>query len=344
MLGLGLGTLIGGGISAVGSLIGNISGSKKALQAVQETNQANRDLAEYQYQTNLDMWNRQNDYNTPLQQMERLKDAGLNPNLMYGQGNVGNASGAPEYHAPNMQAYTSFGDFGASQAANQLMQGLNGFAQIKKTEAETAAIRQNTQNMQVQNEGFQLRNAYQLLLNDAQGTKNGFLVDLIRSQIASQDSSAVSNYAGALLKDSQRFYTDAQRQRFETLTPLVTQQVETSLAQALYNLEYISPAKLQNILSDTKLKNLTAELTKLNSQALFNAIEFGEKSVSWNLYKREYDAIMMEYEKDIKEVLMRNGLNLKSSNWYTPLLYDIEKNIVMPIDNLINDAIDYFSE
>jgi len=31
-------------------------------------------------------WNMQNEYNSPLQQMERLKAAGLNPNLVYGNG------------------------------------------------------------------------------------------------------------------------------------------------------------------------------------------------------------------------------------------------------------------
>ena len=33
----------------------------------------------------------QNAYNTPAKQMERIKQAGLNPALMYGQGNTGNA-------------------------------------------------------------------------------------------------------------------------------------------------------------------------------------------------------------------------------------------------------------
>ena len=33
---------------------------------------------------NVEFWNMQNAYNTPKQQMSRLKDAGLNPNLIYG--------------------------------------------------------------------------------------------------------------------------------------------------------------------------------------------------------------------------------------------------------------------
>ena len=37
----------------------------------------------------------QNWYNSPAQQMYRFKQAGLNPNLIYGQGNAGNWSGSP---------------------------------------------------------------------------------------------------------------------------------------------------------------------------------------------------------------------------------------------------------
>lgn len=331
----GLGTLIGGGISAIGSLIGNIGGNKKALEAVDKTNQANKELADLQYQYNLDMWNRQNEYNSPVQQMQRLKEAGLNPNLMYGQGSTGNASSAPQYDAPQLQAYTGFGDFGASQAANQLMQGISGYANIKKTEAETNQIRQNTQNMAIQGEGFELRNAYQMLLNSSKETENSFLVDLIRSKIANIDSSTVSNFSSASLHDVQKEYTQSQKDRFDILTPLVKQQVETSLEQALFNLYKLSPAKLENILADTALKGVTAKLTSLNSKAIFNELEFGEKSVSWNLYKRDYDSTMMEFEKSIKNVLLRNGINLKGSNWFTPLLYEIEKYIALPIEQLI---------
>lgn len=41
-------------------------------------------------------WNKQNAYNTPKAQMERLKAAGLNPNLVYGNGSVANTADAPK--------------------------------------------------------------------------------------------------------------------------------------------------------------------------------------------------------------------------------------------------------
>lgn len=56
----------------------------------------NQRLQEQQNQYNLDMWRLQNEYNSPQAQMQRFEDAGLNPNLIYGQGTSGNATHAPE--------------------------------------------------------------------------------------------------------------------------------------------------------------------------------------------------------------------------------------------------------
>lgn len=68
----------------------------KYLDFQREENQKTRDynlnLAKQQNQWNIDQWNRENEYNTPLNQMNRYKSAGLNPDLMYGQQNLSAAS------------------------------------------------------------------------------------------------------------------------------------------------------------------------------------------------------------------------------------------------------------
>lgn len=91
--------LILGGLSAGQGAL-NYFGAKREGELEREHDMA---LAEYQYSKDLQMWNIQNEYNAPAQQMQRLRDAGLNPNLMYGQGNVGNATTMPKYNAPKMQ-------------------------------------------------------------------------------------------------------------------------------------------------------------------------------------------------------------------------------------------------
>lgn len=46
----------------------------------------NEKMYERQKADSLEAWNRQNEYNSPTAQMARLREAGLNPNLVYGKG------------------------------------------------------------------------------------------------------------------------------------------------------------------------------------------------------------------------------------------------------------------
>lgn len=106
---------------------------------VDRTIAANRELAEYQYSKDLEMWQRGNEYNAPLAQMERLKAAGLNPNLVYGSGSAaGNAAGQlPKYSAPNVQYnYKAPVDFMGALSAFQDVRMRN--AQIDNVRSSTA--------------------------------------------------------------------------------------------------------------------------------------------------------------------------------------------------------------
>lgn len=92
-----------GGAAILGALGlgGSIFGSSQNRRNTRDTIQANRQLADLEWQRNQEMWHMQNEYNRPAAQMARFQEAGLNPNLMYGQGNPGNATTAPKYERPN---------------------------------------------------------------------------------------------------------------------------------------------------------------------------------------------------------------------------------------------------
>lgn len=85
-------------VAGVGA-VGNITSQLLA-------NRANRKLAEYSYQQQRQMIAEQNEYNSPLQQMARYQEAGLNPALIYGSGqaSAGNQSAIAKYEAPTMEA------------------------------------------------------------------------------------------------------------------------------------------------------------------------------------------------------------------------------------------------
>lgn len=77
---------------------------KQSKWNTNRTIEANKAEAELAYQRQMEMWGIQNQYNSPAAQMQRFLDAGLNPHLIYGQGNAGNSSSTPQYN-PAGQEY-----------------------------------------------------------------------------------------------------------------------------------------------------------------------------------------------------------------------------------------------
>lgn len=80
------------------------------------------------------MWNMQNAYNLPEAQMQRFKDAGLNPNLIYGQGNSGNAD-APKPWTPSVPDMSGVGGAVGKYFQVKLQQG-----QIERMKTENAIL------------------------------------------------------------------------------------------------------------------------------------------------------------------------------------------------------------
>lgn len=95
---------IGAIIGASASLYDSHQNRKTSKENVNKTLAAQKAEAELAYQRSVQMWNMQNMYNSPEAQMQRFTSAGLNPHLIYGQGNAGNSSGFPEYQ-PAEQRY-----------------------------------------------------------------------------------------------------------------------------------------------------------------------------------------------------------------------------------------------
>lgn len=56
----------------------------------------NKELAQYQNAFNLEMWNKQNEYNSPVATMQRMVDAGINPRAYNNLGQFANSADAPQ--------------------------------------------------------------------------------------------------------------------------------------------------------------------------------------------------------------------------------------------------------
>jgi hypothetical protein len=101
----------------VGNLLSGIVNNLFSFARQRRTFRENQRMSKMAYAHDLDMWNRknewdmrmwnmQNEYNLPAKQMQRLRDAGLNPNLIYGNAAAGGQAAQvrsgeiPRYQAP----------------------------------------------------------------------------------------------------------------------------------------------------------------------------------------------------------------------------------------------------
>ncbi|WGL31303.1 DNA pilot protein [Dipodfec virus UOA04_Rod_880] len=97
---------------------------------------------------NVAQWERNNEYNSPIRQMERIKSAGLNPNLVYGEGVSGNNSSSPVRSAvPTPTRQSNAGSVvaqGAMSVANMIANQRQFDAKLNQ-EREIAAAQLATQ-------------------------------------------------------------------------------------------------------------------------------------------------------------------------------------------------------
>jgi len=164
--GAAAGTALGAGVSSIGNKSKDKTSSNTwssyGQSLIQDTigaginyqfNKAGADYSNKLAQQNAQYWA---NYNSPVNQMQRLKEAGLNPNLVYGNGTVANtydgAPNAPQIHGVNTKFMRGVEAQALKQEiANKKLSGENIAkqnnlldAQINKTNAE--ADWQNIQN------------------------------------------------------------------------------------------------------------------------------------------------------------------------------------------------------
>jgi hypothetical protein len=129
--GFAAGGPVGAAIALGSSLISGLFGKGSNRKAYHRS----KKLMDKQFNMDKQMWDYQNAYNTPAQQMARLKSAGLNPALMYGQGNTGNASQMPQSKFTELRPYMGPADIAQTTAAG---------VQMSLANAQKEQIKENT--------------------------------------------------------------------------------------------------------------------------------------------------------------------------------------------------------
>lgn len=137
------------GLGFIGGLLGNAQQSAnidRQISAQKAENQKNREynfrLAQQQNQWNYEQWMRENDYNTPKAQMQRFRDAGLNPDLMMSNG-AQNLSA----QSPQMTSGAPSSPADLSNLANKptISEAINSALNASQTMATVANTNANTQ-------------------------------------------------------------------------------------------------------------------------------------------------------------------------------------------------------
>lgn len=155
------------GMQTSASIVNTNNTNKANLQIAQQTNQANKDIAQManehneamlnkQIQQQWDMWNAENEYNSPAAQMQRADDAGINAYQALGMMNSGNASSMTSPSAqpaavPQMQGATM-------QPAD--MSGLSGLRGIASRFVEMMQAKEDIKGKQLENQGKEIENNY----------------------------------------------------------------------------------------------------------------------------------------------------------------------------------------
>lgn len=132
--------------AGVGSIVGNLLNNSANKSSVKLQNEGNMKLAEYSFQKENEMWRQANEYNLPQNQMQRLKDAGLNPNMVYGSQSVtGNTvqPTLPKYNAPRMEAVHNL-NYGVGDAA---MNALSQYQSLQANQAQVNNVKAMTDNI-----------------------------------------------------------------------------------------------------------------------------------------------------------------------------------------------------
>lgn len=177
----------------------NAMGGRKAnktnLKIARETNATNLQLAREQNQWNFEQWNRQNEYNTPLNQVNLLKEAGLNPNLYKGDGST--AGSLVSADLANQQATTVQNPFAGMEHMN-LFKDIadigNTIANTKKTVTESELNETRNVNEMTSGKFIESLNNSQLEMNNSSislnksiKTKNEAEADVFKKRLVEMD-------------------------------------------------------------------------------------------------------------------------------------------------------------
>lgn len=235
------------------------------------TNRQNQKWSEKQYDKQyknaLEFWNMQNAYNSPQAQMQRYQQAGLNPHLVYGAGNPGNAGAISTPDVQPVQARSP--EFGNSISRIGALADLEiKQAQIDNLRTQNTVLQEEallkaaqTKSVSTGEESTRFKLGFEQELRDisADARKEQLRQTRVRTDLSlNQDSRAAIQTATNVQEAAERI-KNMQQQRLSMAQQRAQSRAEVDRIQAdIKRLE----ATYQNALRDGTLKDLEIALRK----------------------------------------------------------------------------------
>lgn len=274
--------IIGGALNTIwNSTIGQ-SQSKSLMRYQQRLNQESIDL--------------QNRYNSPLAQMERLRAAGLNPNLVYGNGVDGNQSSAAASGLSNRNPQA---DFGFADAVN------NVFRQ-RQLENETKLT--NANELKILADKLLSQARYLDVMQDVarkDATFNTFVEKAAADLAHTHQSIAESQQR--VDESKQRINESAQR--VENMKETINEiRANVGLLKARTKTEGMRPSEIR---SHINLMNQQATTTKKQRQVMDSIIRLNDRKVEELFYQMMYYSSLgekIDLENEMTRAAKKFGL------------------------------------
>ena len=252
-----------------------------------------KDLMNWQNANEVRMWQMNNEYNTPLNQMKRLQEAGVNPNLAFSNGQLSNVSASsPRSASPQSVNAPNFGN---SSFADAIM---------RANELKNSAANRNVQEHQAQ--------LLEMQKLETEAKRMNYLQDALGKE-----------FQNNINKQNEKWIVEAQRLLNEKIAGEVFLLSEQQLSEQ---------AKRALITADIELKqqqkiNLAKDLEVMASEIAknYNAIQIGHSVMSLNYQnvaesktrqeesrKRQGVLTEQQYEIKLSNILKQNGLSENS--------------------------------
>lgn len=297
-------------ISGIGGLFGRNKAIDKQIKAQREENEKNRQynfqLAQYQNQQNLEQWNRENAYNDPAAQMERLRNAGLNPDLMYENGTTGLTAAS----SPDMTAGAPSSPVDTSAMANKatigemyqsIQQAMLNDELIKKTASESKKTGLEADSVSIDNLFKAAREQQALQIGDTSVNLNKSIASLnrVNADKVAVEINKVAEETNLLVAN-----------RHQVLAAIENMDAKTAQTKME---TYLASKEFEQL-----VKKTTAEINNLNASARLTYTQAKDviatqiariSNLNASAYLSKQTGIL-NHEKQTTEILSQMGLSI----------------------------------